>query len=370
MLPSRAKIAAVLSLLILVLAGSPSLACQWTYFPLPGGFSYPPSMRAFASNDIWALRGIGQNEILWHWNGVAWGFGPVLEPPPNVQYSLGGMSGTSDHDLWVVGSSDVNGSLEPLAAHFDGANWTPISVPDPNANACSPSPDQLLAVQSFSSTDVIAIGLYCTMISGNAVFHLSAIHWNGIRWSVVGRVEYGRFDYQAQNGGPTIAATSSSDVWLVGRKTILHFDGAHWTHMTPGRILFSAIYEVTPSDAWAVGSEQTTPMGGHVGTIVHWDGSTWSHVHVPLGSYGDSELLSVTGDGPSDAWAVGSYAVGPRQNRFLSVHWNGKRWLDAPSFDSHDGIYDIAAALNGGAVWAIGVRRTGQAVAAYHCPIQ
>jgi hypothetical protein len=107
---------------------------------------------------------------------------------------------------------------------------------------------------------------------------------------------------------------SGSDVFAVGQSsggvepgTILHFDGATWSKMeSPVRGNLNAIYGFSSNDVWAVGDR----------AIIHYDGNGWS---VPAEWHiGDGGLNSMWGRSTNDIFAVGF------KGRVL--RYNGREW--------------------------------------------
>lgn len=113
----------------------------------------------------------------------------------------------------------------------------------------------------------------------------------------------------------SISGTSATDVWAVGDRGILHWDGSRWLRYTvPGydEALVS-VFAAAPDDAWAVGRNG----------VAHWDGSAWADRSAALRMPG--EVLPLP-----PCWLVwGSSA----HNVWISCEgllrqWDGQRWSD------------------------------------------
>jgi hypothetical protein len=142
-----------------------------------------------------------------------------------------------------------------------------------------------------------------------------------------------------------VSAASASDIWTVGaiaagtsshqNPLIAHYDGSAWTPKssnvpgTDGGALYS-VDARTANDAWAVGftGGNSTPLHA---LILHWDGSNWSPDTTipPAQSADDTQVIDVSADSATDAWAVGR---GPGISPFM-LRWNGSRWnpVDFPA---------------------------------------
>jgi hypothetical protein len=105
---------------------------------------------------------------------------------------------------------------------------------------------------------------------------------------------------------------------------------------------------LSSTDAWAVGSRA---VGGVFSTLAeHWDGTRWQEV--PISGPGNfNELRAVAIVTSSDAWAVGVTS----QWGALIEHWNGSSWqqVESPVSGAQTPLYGIKAfAAND--VWAVG----------------
>jgi hypothetical protein len=158
-----------------------------------------------------------------------------------------------------------------------------------------------------------------------------------------------------------LAASSPSDVWLVGQAPdftplILHYDGEGWAELPnplpPGED--GALDDVVapgPRDAWAVGSDgHTLPSGYARALILHWDGSRWNSVNSPPGLGG---LSGISATSPHDLWAVGPVASDGFSPPVVA-HWNGTSWRVVN--DDELGFVDLygVKAVSPRNVWAVG----------------
>jgi hypothetical protein len=106
----------------------------------------------------------------------------------------------------------------------------------------------------------------------------------------------------------------------------------------------------SPSDAWAIGqlTKNTDAMA------LHWNGKVWTQVSVPDAA--SVELDGVTALAPDDVWAVGS---GPGKPDFqsLALRWNGTGWTQVATPNPHPGessALDAVGASSQSDVWAVG----------------
>jgi hypothetical protein len=112
----------------------------------------------------------------------------------------------------------------------------------------------------------------------------------------------------------------------------------------------------SPSDVWAVGYDCCYAAGTQEYThslIEHWNGSAWSVVPYPKDEPADSSLHAVAAISSTDAWAVGN-APYP-DNQALIEHWNGKKWsvVSSPTVYNNAELLSIVA-ISPNNVWAAG----------------
>lgn len=246
----------------------------------------------------------------------------------------------------------------PLAEHFDGTAWTPVSVPSIEYG--------LDVVVAPSATDVWAFGLSRV-----------ALHWDGTAWQRV------RMPVPSDSAAPGFwgaAAVSSDDVWAVGNVApahapehgiIDHWNGSRW-QLVPFNVPRSELYGIvalSANDVWAVGAASVSSSGGYerLALTLHWDGKKWTKVSTPnpapssMAAIRVSNALSaVSGSSSHDVWAVGQYnlwSAGVRGSRALILHWDGSSWKVAPNppvVAGHVSFLNGVAASSASGAWAVG----------------
>jgi hypothetical protein len=94
----------------------------------------------------------------------------------------------------------------------------------------------------------------------------------------------------------------------------------------------SGVFCALRTDCWTVGDDENNNVV--LNQVLHFNGTKWSHVKTPQpgGTAIDDEsaLASVWCTSAANCWAVGSY----RKNdatRSQALHWNGKKWSQAPT---------------------------------------
>src|SRR5437763_875795 len=139
----------------------------------------------------------------------------TIVPSPNadaLDNVLLAQYGVSPYDIWAVGwYNDVTGT-HPLAIHWDGTQWTHVTLPDSGGNN-----SWLSTVIAIASNDVWAFGSDSNLLRG------LAYHWNGSSWSQVSVPAVGQ---SSSISGAYAAA--SNQIWAVGS---YQHNGTHWYTM-------------------------------------------------------------------------------------------------------------------------------------------
>jgi hypothetical protein len=300
----------------------------------------------FSATDAWAVQGNGVS----YWDGAQWKrvFGGQLpyvnDAGVTVDNDLQPFSavwGTSDNDMWFVGSDQAGNVF-----HWDGQHWSSVTT-----------------VSSFIYTYQAIWGAAADDIwtGGNVL-----LHWDGCVWtSSDNPVLLGQ---QMVN---SIWGSSGSDVWAVGSGSLggllFHFDGGAWTSAfnplsDAGAGGFSnnaslgGVWGSSSTDVWAVGDDQS---GATYGTILHNDGTGWQSVTVPSSAFPPglpTSLSGVWGSGPGDVWAFGATATGGGGYSVL-LHYDGGSWAVASNpFSGADEQRQFVVGWGSSAsdVWALG----------------
>ncbi len=236
-----------------------------------------------------------------------------------------------DGELWVVGD-------DGLVLRGDGTHW--LHCPTPTR-------------ESLRGSWFAPDGTLWVVGTGGTVMSFDGRAW---QWH---HTEPGLFlnDVHGSNG---------SDIWVVGDRTILHFDGIGWTRValdTKGTLY--AVWANAPNDVWIGGSE-----------VWHFGGTDWRIIHEPASdaraAWGDGtgitwlaagEVLAcgptgcqvtpnfgyaqfdIWGANSNDIWTIGSQG---------GMHWDGSRWVavDVP--------HSLTSAAGGAAYGAVAVGHFGR----------
>lgn len=280
----------------------------------------------------------------------------------NLRFTLTAVSVLSATDAWAVGdSADSLTSADLL--HWNGTSWAPVTIPGVPAGV------DLSAVDALSPADVWAAG-FATGFTEKTLI----VHWNGTGWTRV--PSPGSFN--TSNVIPSLnslSMDSATDGWAVGsvfNKTTdadtglaLHWNGSSWQRVTTGAgFSFTGVASLSPTDATAVGSVQTSKFA-FTAVAFHWNGTSWAEAAALPPPHGvpASQLTgpySLSAPSATDMWTVGGYFTSTGAVNNLAWHWNGTRWtvmstsLTTPSGSGLIGVTAISPAD----AWAVGFTNT------------
>jgi hypothetical protein len=282
------------------------------------------------ASDVWICR----YSNVQHWDGTQW-------TSLTLPYSAHGLSGVATNDVWAAG--DVGSFMR-----WNGKAWAAVSTPGLTVPSQLPYGVGALWVSAPNDVwlaDVVG-GLYhydgisftpysaragkrpITTFWGAAANDIWSFgqaaeitHWNGTQWTLAQNT--GGNDFTDGRG------SSSTDVWAVGVSgNVYHYDGTSWSLQNQGLggISLQTIYAPAPGVAWA---------GALDGYLMRWDGHQWSQdTSVPLGNY-TSGITLIWGTGTSNVYefgATGTYHYDGQAWSPLSISWGGSRaWGSGPN---------------------------------------
>jgi len=313
------------------LPAAPAAGC-WLAVSIPNpanSGSTLAGISAVNTNDVWAAGystgNMNTSPLIEHWNGISWS---IVPNPPIGTFGggLNAIAANTDTDIWAVGWAVSSGATDtqPLALHWDGAQWSRVRTP-----TFVGSGGALTSVTVLSANDAWAVG-----DAFNYYLPDIMLHWDGRQWSSV------TFPAGASLAG--VSGIAPDDVWAVGYNTVIHWDGTHWrTVIVPeppngwcdshlGWSL-NSVSERAPNDVWSAGYCYSREAGLIYPLVLHWDGALWTYYPIHLDSALDVELTAIDAVASGDAWAVVFRNDGSPNfvNQSVAVHWDGTQWTQA-----------------------------------------
>lgn len=238
----------------------------------PGGAASFWWVHGTADDDVWF---VGESGRITHFDGA--GF---VEHTSGTTATLFGVMALSRSDVWAVGGTVGATAQEPndVVLHYDGSSWSQVTLPG------APKNKALFKVWGTSSDELFIVGEA------------------GVIWQKKGASWVFASDPPLASGTlTTVHGCSASDVYAVGTRNVLHYDGGAWTKVD--RPLTSDVNGVFCG-------EGTVALVGMGGLKQRFDGSAWAEEHA-LPPYGD--LHSVWRDDTGALWAVGGAFVAKPQ---------------------------------------------------------
>ncbi|MEU5995684.1 hypothetical protein ABZ806_42480 [Spirillospora sp. NPDC047418] len=353
MTPWKAPLAAAAALLLAAGLASPaSAATRGDFAPVPLPFFWPNNylydVDAASPDSVWITgtqgelivpgpipgtgRSIPGNPVVRRWKNGGW-VEYDLQNLPN-RASVTDVDAVGPEDVWInaarLGDSAAAG---PYLGHFTGSRFEEVALP---------SASRTLNVQASPA------GVWVTVDSG--VYRRTGGTWTPVTTLPDGYLR-------------TFHIRADDDIWVLGTlgqydRTLVaqHWDGHSWTsapvNQPPSGISGVAdIAALSPTDAWAVGTDYRTSPGTPV--MVHWDGAAWSSVTPPPGL---NSLHTIVKGGDGTLWALGHTLNEPAKPGLL--RYSGGTWERVPTTAvpnrSNINATALAVVPGTGALWTLG----------------
>jgi hypothetical protein len=204
---------------------------RWTVVPSPHFKSGEAlnAVQAISAEDIFAVGSFvdeifhKHNPLVEHFDGKQWRVVSTPRLPGAQSAELDGIAIISASDIWAVGSGFGSSHTGPLVMHFDGKQWSQVTVPGNGA---------LIGVTAVSTDDVWAVGSQTRVGGGESTL---IEHWDGTDWDVEPSPSATNLSSLS-----SVAALSGTDIWAVGcalcgdvpagqAPLIEHWNGTRWS---------------------------------------------------------------------------------------------------------------------------------------------
>ncbi len=212
------------------------------------------------------------------------------------------LPGTSCVDVLMLSETNAVAACGATLQRWDGTGWTlEMTVTGSFISLWASSPSNIYALSNEGGSKLYRYnGVSWSLVPGvpslsspKDIFGLPTgelylkgdyEHWavfNGTSWTT-------RYNWTSDCWiGNSVWGTSPSDLWVVGRRCISHYDGTSWTKVHyPSSWLYNVIGS-SSNDVWAFGSD---------GLVMHYDGLTWEKVDVPTAEYVNGAWITEQGE--------------------------------------------------------------------------
>ncbi len=222
-----------------------------------------------SDSDVWM---VGEDGRITHWDGAAF-----VEHDAGTAATLYGVVAFAPNDVWAVGGTVGDpGVLDDVVLRFDGAAWSPVALPQALGRVH-------FKVWGTSSDDLFIVG------EAGLIWHKRGADWQLEPETPV-----------ATGTLTTVHGCSASDVYAVGGRDVLHYDGASWAKLD----------RPLTNDVNGVFCGAGVGLVGMGGLKQRYDGVAWADDFV-ADPHGD--LHAVWQDDTGAFWAVGGdFIVGPK----------------------------------------------------------
>jgi hypothetical protein len=216
----------------------------------------------FSGSDVYAAGNgtldAGMAPVILHYDGTRWS---EMAPPVSGVARLSGLWGAGPQDVFLGGTQGDPHPASELLAHFDGSGWSSLAVP------VFGDFSEFMDLGGTSGADVWAVGKRQTCEDCNYETAM-IVHYDGQGWT-----------QQLSKNADVYAgvwAVAPNDVWVVGRNdegnaNVLHYDGSGWSRGEPLSTSQNGL-----QDVWASSSNDVYAVGPRV--LLHYDGTAWSKV--------------------------------------------------------------------------------------------
>jgi hypothetical protein len=325
-------------------SGAATLAAGWHSFTPPIGDGLLYDIYAPSVTDAWAVgESASGGSVYLHFNGSAWSSvsGPALGP-------VGSVSGTSDSDLWVLGTTGT--------AHYNGSTWQtyPLYLPA-GATYVPPASDVGADQQRWlyaAGPDDVYATVNMTVPGQTASSVLE--HFNGTAWSQVTgapNLTTGTIALQVSGSGPDNVYVAA----LVGipdySGELLHYNGTSWSVVSlPEQN--SAPPELDYMQVTGAGKGLDT-ADGYIGKVAKLSGGKWGLINAPLSN------VAVNGSGSGTGRVFAEFVTANAAHTLSLWQWSAGKWQRITPDDAlgqgttDSGIVDATA--NGGGFWSFNV---------------
>ncbi len=353
----------VYAICVLVTAASPCRSAgDWSFVPpspLGGRTDFFYDVDGIGSGDVWAVGfweppTTDRKSLIEHFDGHAWTQSPTPDTGVTAPFeSLTGVVATaSDHAVAVGSYTPIGSTGQPLAMEWNGSDWELLSTPEFSGGGV------------FSPVDATVDGHVWVggWIAGSAF----VARQNGGSWDLEWAPPVSGF----RNRFYAMHARTDDEIWVVGthgtgfgdfRILIQRYDGgSSWTTFdvpTPGwDDSLQGVVAFAPDDVWVAGYYYHTTLFHFQPLLMHFDGSAWSTVTLPAFTEGSAELRDISGTGPDDVTAAGTYATADGTPRPFMLHYDGSAWaeVELPVTGGSGEWFRGVGTTADGTVWAVG----------------
>jgi len=248
----------------------------------------------------------GDNGVIAKFYGGAWTITTVAS---GATFNGVAVDNTNPIDAWAVGCNPCGASPSGVIYHFSSGSWAGPVSPSPTSGVNYESVDVLSTSEAWIVGTKSTI-LHSTGLPGVSFQSVSTAGSNVLFSGTGAGVDLNSVNFQSSGNGWAVGSngvilqTSDSSCGSIVQTSS---PSACWGGQTSieQTTKFNAVYENSPSDAWAGGIYDT--VNGFP-SLIHWDGNKWHRATVipGLGGVTKPDIYGIYMVGGGEGYAVGS----------------------------------------------------------------
>jgi hypothetical protein len=280
--------------------------------------------------------------------------------PVKGQANLDAAAAPGRGDAWAGGFTIHNSSSSARGRRDGGSpasrrELSRLTAPGLSTSGRSAAGDRAAGRAAPASASCPLVGFLDTLL----------LHWNGRTWSRVAAPDVARINY--------LSAAGPSSAWASGDCGLLGWNGKSWqlaSFPMPAPSLQpapAAVVDVSPGDAWLLGSTLDVTQNVLGSFVDHWNGHRWQSVTLPAALHlaSGTTLTAIGAHGPRDVWIAGTAPEGSPSSlrtKIVLLHWNGRSWRRLAQPASGLGYYNSVGGVrvvSATSAWVVGWDKLG-----------
>ena len=274
------------------------------------------------------------------------------------------------------------GVTQPAFAAAGGSIWTVQPTVNPQAKAPEPTDSTFASVSASGPDEAWAVGTFSNQkaLDQPLVEHRTATGWTRVTVPVPAGQQATLSAVDDLSPGNAWAVGTSFSGGVGGLTLIEHWNGTSWSIVPspnpaagiPGDTdVLTAISGTGPGNLWAAGWDNNEANQTIQLLFEHWNGSTWTAVSSPTPVRSAQFASGITAVSPDNVWAAGTDETG--NSKTLAAHWNGKAWsiVPTPDITSAGDVQNLLTGVSSdaaGDVWASGYAHNVHNQNSFHVP--
>lgn len=252
---------------------------QWSELE-PPTMSELVAVHGSSDADVWV---VGSDGVVFQYDGEGWhehdtGIEPS-DDPRCPDFRLSSVFALSPDDVWSVGHISPSDEGSGVILHYDGATWSQV-LPNPA--------EPLFDVLAFNSTDAWAAG------DAGLLMHFTGDSWETVDTEMSGPIRM-------------VSGTARDDVWVAGYDGVGRLQSEAWTTTPREPNTGIAALAPGPDGVWVVRSRSSSNNDFEYQALLRSDSDSWQEISRTTNVQSQLNDIWVSSDGV--VWGVGNNLV-------------------------------------------------------------